>query len=274
MDEKVYRPIVKDGDHLAKSKTNPDRVRGLTFDDNNKNPDIIEWEEVDVDELRRDSDNPVVYERDEVQLTPEQEQMAREVGEAVAQFIVTGSILLYQEVISPWWKERAWPWLKKKGKEWKDSHDSAKERSASSKPSYNNSTTDYSELSSQIDSAFENFYLDMSSEEANEHLMKLLYHMLGVVNEIRIISNARIKNESLSEEQCLEQLKAAEAFLTQRVAKGIDSLLLDSKLKLDLDTSRQLYTLTGGGIWNNGEYIRVSPVRICEALKAFDVIEQ
>lgn len=29
MGEKVYKPIVKDGDHLIRSKDNPDRVRGL-----------------------------------------------------------------------------------------------------------------------------------------------------------------------------------------------------------------------------------------------------
>lgn len=47
MGEKVYKPIVKDGDHLIRSKDNPDRVRGLTRDENNQNPDIIEWEEYD-----------------------------------------------------------------------------------------------------------------------------------------------------------------------------------------------------------------------------------
>ena len=45
MGEKVYKPIVKDGDHLIRSKDNPDRVRGLTRDENNQNPDIIEWED-------------------------------------------------------------------------------------------------------------------------------------------------------------------------------------------------------------------------------------
>lgn len=42
MGEKVYKPIVKDGNHLLRSKDNPDRVRGLTRDENNQNPDIIE----------------------------------------------------------------------------------------------------------------------------------------------------------------------------------------------------------------------------------------
>lgn len=45
MGEKVYKPIVKDGNHLIRSKDNPNRVRRLTRDENNQNPDIIEWEE-------------------------------------------------------------------------------------------------------------------------------------------------------------------------------------------------------------------------------------
>lgn len=50
MSEKHYRPIIKDGDHLVQSKKNSNRVIGQTRDVENKNPDIIEWEEVeDVD---------------------------------------------------------------------------------------------------------------------------------------------------------------------------------------------------------------------------------
>ncbi len=50
MREKHYRPIIKDGDHLVQSKKNSNRVIGQTRDAENKNPDIIEWEEVeDVD---------------------------------------------------------------------------------------------------------------------------------------------------------------------------------------------------------------------------------
>ena len=116
MGEKVYKPIVKDGDHLIRSKDNPDRVRGLTRDENNQNPDIIEWEEYDVDDLRSDDYDPYPYEERRVQLTPEQEEVAQQVGEALGAAIVAGGILLFREVISPWWKNTAWPWVKEKGR--------------------------------------------------------------------------------------------------------------------------------------------------------------
>lgn len=47
MSEKHYRPIIKDGDHLVQSKKNSNRVIGQTRDAENKNPDIIEWEEIE-----------------------------------------------------------------------------------------------------------------------------------------------------------------------------------------------------------------------------------
>ena len=47
MSEKHYRPIIKDGDHLVQSKKNSNRVIGQTRNAENKNPDIIEWEEVE-----------------------------------------------------------------------------------------------------------------------------------------------------------------------------------------------------------------------------------
>ena len=100
MGEKVYKPIVKDGDHLIRSKDNPDRVRGLTRDENNQNPDIIEWEEYDVDDLRSDDYTPYPPEEQRIQLTPEQEEFAQQVGEALGAAIVVGGILLLRKVIS------------------------------------------------------------------------------------------------------------------------------------------------------------------------------
>lgn len=50
MGEKVYRPILKEGDHLVRSKDNEGRVRGVSQDENNKTTDIVEWKEVEIDE--------------------------------------------------------------------------------------------------------------------------------------------------------------------------------------------------------------------------------
>lgn len=49
MSDKYYKPILKDGDHLVRSSKNPNRVRGQSRDADNKNPDIVEWEEVEIE---------------------------------------------------------------------------------------------------------------------------------------------------------------------------------------------------------------------------------
>ena len=124
------------------------------------------------------------------------------------------------------------------------------------------------EVSSQIDKAFEQFYFDLDEKEAKAHMMRLVYHMLGVVNEIRIISNARIRKDCESAEQCIERQKEAEKFLSEKVATGLDQLLSNENLRLDLNTSRELFSLTGGGVRLNGEYVPVQAMKIDEVLKA------
>lgn len=102
------------------------------------------------------------------------------------------------------------------------------------------------DVSSQLDKASEQFYFEISEEEAKEHIMKLVYHMLGVVNEIRIISNAQIRKDCESDELCFECQKEAEKFLSERMAAALDQLLSSESLQLDLSTSRELFALTGG----------------------------
>lgn len=278
MGEKVYKPIVKDGDHLIRSKDNPDRVRGLTRDENNQNPDIIEWEEYDVDDLQSDDCAPHPYEEQHVQLTPEQEKFAQQVGEALGAAIVAGGILLFREVISPWWNNTAWPLVKAKGHGIKRAVSGKKEpkTTTTAKVAIKKQTESdrrLADVSSQIDKAFEQLYFEMDEEEAKVHMMRLVYHVLGVVNVIRIISNTRIRKDCKSEELCIEQQKKVEKFLSEKVAAVLDQLLSNGNLHLDLNTSRELFSLTGGGVWLNGEYVPVQAIKIDEALKAIPMSE-
>lgn len=192
--------------------------------------------------------------------------------------IVVGGILLFREVISPWWKDTAWPWVKEKGRSIKNKVSGTKEQK-STKPIKTEALKEtapdrrLAEVSSQIDKAFEQFCFEMDEEEAKAHMMRLVYHMLGVVNEIRIISNARISKDCESEELCIERQKEAEKFLSEKVAVGLDQLLSNENLRLDLNTSRELFSLTGGGVRLNGEYVPVQAIKIDETLKAIPMPE-
>lgn len=277
MGEKVYKPILKDGDHLIHSKENPDRVRGLTRDENNQNPDIPEWEEYDIDDLRDEGYESNSYEEQQIQLTPEQEELADKIAEDLANVIVAGGILVLSEFIVPWWQNIAWPWVKEKGYSIKKSFKDKKEQKpaiASNIKRQTASGISYAEVSSQIDKVFEAFYFEMDEDEAKAHMMRLIYHMLGMVNEIRIISNARIKKNCESEELYIEHRKEAEKFLSGKVATTLNQLLSNENLQLDLNTSKELYALTGGGIRRDGEYIPIQATKIDEVLKSFPLSEQ
>lgn len=111
MEEKYYRPILKNGDHLIPSKENPNRVRGLARDANNHNPDIPEWEEVEIGG-GYDNRNASYFEtQPQTRLSPTEEKLAQALGEA----ITAGSVWLIDNKIAPWWRCSAWPWFCSKG---------------------------------------------------------------------------------------------------------------------------------------------------------------
>lgn len=279
MGEKFYKPVVKDGDHLIRSKDNPDRVRGLTRDENNQNPDIIEWEEYDIDDLVSNDYVPYSCEDQHVQLTPEQEERAQFIAEVLSDLIITTGTAIFQNVVSPWWENKAWPWVKKKGHDIKDIFTGEpKYKTLMNKKSQESvqcaeTVVDqrFTEVSSKIDEVFEQYFFDMDEEEVKTHMMRLIYHMLGMVNEIRIISNARISKECKSEKLRLEKTNEVEKFLSGKVANCLDQFLSNDSLKLDLNTSRELFFLTGGGVRLNGEYVPVQSMKIEDALKAIPI---
>lgn len=272
MGEKVYKPIVREGDHLADSSTTPGRKRGISFDENNKNPDIVEWEEYDLDDLHYRNETISNY-HDEAQLTPEQEEFAQMVGEALAAALITGGTWLFMSLIKPWWQNSVSPWAKDKWENVKavfvrknlPASENSELKTASVEESQLNNT------SRQIETIFNESFFNLSQEEIKEHMMKLLFHVLGVVNEIRIISNAQIKRESESEEIYLQRVKESETFLMNKVATCLDNMLSMETLRLDMNTSRQLFSLTGGGIKINGEYVPVQAEKIDELMKSLPI---
>lgn len=284
MGEKLYKPILKDGDHLVQSKENEGRVRGVSQDSNNKTTDIVEWEEVDIDDY---SSEPTYddYTSERVELTPEQQEMAEMVGAALAAAVIYGAGQLHEHVIKPWWQNSAMPWLKDRVADTKQlfsgktkAEKVAKEqKKTATKVKKSESTTDIAESVSAthiddiLDKEFENLQFDMSSEEAKTHMMRLIYHMLGTAYEIKILSNARIVKQVEDESTRIEKQKQAEQLLAQKVTSSINELLSDEKLLLDVTTSKQIFGLFGGGIKLNGEYV---PVELEKVVTAIDSMEE
>ena len=269
MGEKVYRPIMNAGDHLVQSKDNPDRVRGLTRDMNNQNPGIPEFEVLDLEDLVPSQQETEPYESQSAQLTLEEEKLAEWFGKLLGAAICEGTEFLIKKGISPWWKNSVWPWIKDKGEILTavlNNERTKAEQIKMSEPKVTRSAAPDVEIQT-LEKAFEQIYIDMDEEEARKHVLQLVYHILGMANEIRILSNARISKESKSEQECIEAQQAAEKVLSEKTSAMLNQFLSNKTLHLDLDTSRELFDLTGGGVYLNGEYVPVLECKIEEAVK-------
>lgn len=275
MGEKLYKPILKDGDHLVKSKKNEFRVRGVSQDANNNTTDIVEWEEVEVEDRTYNNEDEY-YELQHVDLTPEQQQIAEMIGAAIAVGIIYGAEKLNKHVIQPWWHNSAKPWINSKMSDVKriflGKTKATEIMEKRKKISSHTSTLIDAETNAQIDvmmdQVFDSIQFDMSTEEAKKHIMNLIYHMLGVAYEIKMLSNSRIAEQFEDESMRLENQAKAEKLFAEKVADNINDLLSAEKLQLDVSTSKKLFSLLGGGIKINEEYIPVEPEKIGLAINS------
>ena len=252
MGRKLYKPILKDGYHLVNSSENSNRVRGQARDKENKNPDIVEWEAVDA-------------------------ISSKEMGEALAVAIMAaaaaGAGLYYviNNKVVPWWKSTALPWIKRRSNYVTSFFKGEKKYKSVQRANKGNKDKNLAEIekvSNQIDEVFEKMYIDMSETEAKQHLLKIIFHMLEIANEIRIISNAKIRRDNENEEDLRCKINASEKFLANIVAYNLDRLLSDPKIDLNEKTSKKLFDLFGGGLITNGEYIPVEAKKVHDAIIA------
>lgn len=267
MGEKLYKPILRDGDHLVKSKENEGRFRGVSQDANNKTTDIVEWEEVEIEE-KNDNYEHEDYALQHVELTPEQQQFAEMIGTAIAAAVIYGMGKLNEHIIQPWWHNTAQPWISNKMSGLKKKVLNKGDFLRETKKNISNQTSvviedklNY-EIDVMLNQAFDSIQFDMSTEEAQKHVLKLIYHMLGIAYEIKILSASRIVGQFEDENMRLENQKKAEKLLAEKVADNINYLLADERLQLDVSTSKHLFDLLGGGIRINEEYIPVESRKI------------
>ena len=265
MGDKGYRPILKDGDHLVSSTKNPERVRGQSRDANNKNPDIVEWEEVDVDKLVEKEHNR----NEEVHLSPIAEYIIARVVDRVVSTVFDMTEQCVREYVIPKVRYLLWPWIRDKGRNAISSIKSRKRQQEKKTVQQTMMMEQFvgSEVSAELDQVFEPLYIDMEPEEAEKHIMQLLYHMLGVANEIRILSDARIKKECEDSALQIERNRASEKLIAEKVAQNIDRLLSSPGLNFDVMTSREIFGLVGGGVTLNGEYVPVEVSKVTDAMK-------
>lgn len=250
----LYELIPEEGKHLADSHNTEGAVRGVYLDDETNKPcGAGEFMPVDIDE---DEDNAPVGDYDS--------DGSLDVARAIAAGILIGiwigakAAKAYPHV-KKWIATTAVPGVKKflrrddrKGPEEAIECFGAEIISVLQEPE---------EFSKNIDLAVNEYRTDMSSEEAQQHLLNIMCAAMYMASEIRQLTNVELKDE-----ERLIWGATMEKLTTQSVTDGINRILEEKVLTLDTEQAKRLTDYLGGALFVNGVFVPIENGRIKEAL--------
>lgn len=204
MGEILYRPINDENErHLVQSRENPGRVRGQTRDKNNKNPDIIEWEPVEVPnyeyELEKLAHDERMAEIQAKQFTTDTVTSVLKLIDTVVTFVgehpeIVGTTVravkkAKQGIVNV--KNKLGVVLDEKKKTKKsDKRIAYKQKSSDTQiaEKTRNEIIEESSKTSQIEQE------NMSLEEARELILEILLNYISMKKKLNRLSNANTKN--------------------------------------------------------------------------------
>ena len=259
MENGLYRPVMDENHHLVQSRKNPDRVRGLSRNADNKDQRIIEWEYVGTAEEIERTNLP--YE--ENGLSPKEREIAEIIATAISTAIVESTVIIVEDIFIPWWKETGWPKLKEKGKFIYDVVTAKKTRAEILMEEANRTT--------EIDDHWDEIsvrdlllrYLENCDEDADGHIQNAVYHFLAFAKEIRYISINASRSEGAID---VDKAKAIEASFVAQVSSCLDNYLSHKTLLLDNHSSDIIFSCLGGGIKRDGVYLPVNKDKLMQRL--------
>ena len=251
MDKQLYELIPEEGKHLADSHNTEGAVRGVYLDDETNKPcGAGEFMPVDIDDADDVELNPVGGEIDGKSLL-------------IAFVCFVGGVVVTKAYpnVKKWVTTTAVPgarkfWRKitKKGAEPEEANECGRDEIVSALPAIE-------EFSQSIDLALNEYHADMSSEEAQRHLLNIMCAAMYMAGEIRQLTNATLKDEDR-----LAWGAALEKLTTQSVTDGINQILEGKVLTLDEEQSKTLTEFLGGSLIVNGAFLPIENERIKEAL--------
>jgi hypothetical protein len=257
----LYRPIIKEGTHLAPSKKTPGAYRGTQLSDANNQVDgQTEW--IKVDEIKYEySNSPYEYEdqREAVELTEEQRKMAALIGEAIA----AGTLWVLSEVVAPhvkkWWQEKAAPGIKKawQGISEKKPHQKGKSR----QQLYASRIIEVREtapnlFTQELDEAYGKYMNDMTSEEAQRELLDIFILSAVVAAKMRKLAHARIVKDGMVS---LEYIKGNDVIAKLSTPQFVNSInrILENNPNLLEEKSIPLSAILGRTLVVEGRFLPI-----------------
>lgn len=264
----LYRPIIKEGTHLAPSRKTPGAYRGTQLSDaNNQINGQTEWVKVEESDYDYNYDSSYGYEgsREGVELTEEQREMAAMIGEAAATAIIA-LVAAAAPHVKNWWQENVALSIKKT---WQGIPGKRKTISQKKYPvrSTKLAATNGSFpglFSQELDEAYEKYVNDMTSEEAQRELLDIFILSAVVAAKIRKLANSRIVNDENPYEY-IEGKEVIEKLSTPQFVDSINRILQGNPNLLE-EKSPALSVILGLTLVVDGEYLPIENEALREAL--------
>jgi hypothetical protein len=272
----LYRAKRKEGTHLASSRDTDGSLRGILLDDKtNKLVGHAEFEKVDGSEYEYEYESDYSYDnlqnQQDVELSPEMQELAQIVGVAIAE----ATIYAVNEYLAPpvkqWLQNTAIPTMKEK---WKVLTDKTKDKLSSKgkKTSKFNTNeiiaaneTVQGMFSHGLEKAYEKYTNDMTSEEAQRELLDIFILSALLTAKINKLSNARIVKNGGAPGEYLEGQKTLERLTTPEYLSCINQIL-ENNPKLLGEKTADLSGILGRNLVLNGQYVPIETGKFKEAM--------
>lgn len=272
MAKKLYEVEYDDDLHMADAAGDPGYKRALLYDDGDHLKGHAKMREVDENELRdrypeRDQCDCDYYEREEVKLTPEQQELAQLAGEALAAMLAT-LITAATPHVQRWWGETVVPGIKGffggivdffKGIGRKNEPARAQTKQTSALQLAEASLQiDPRNIQTELDAAYEGYRENMSSEEAQKTLVEVAILASMLAERIKKLSNANITDEGIAGGY-LGWQETVNRLTSHELINGINGILAGDMKLFNAVQIANLELILGRSLYENGQYVPIDP---------------
>jgi hypothetical protein len=212
---------------------------------------------------------------DDAQLDP----YTQELAEALGTLIGTTLFVLGEQAIEAakphvesWWNETAFPGIKQAwctitGKSSDVGSASVKDNGQAPSVEINvMDTVSPDKVFDEVDAPLEEYNVDMTSEEAQRHLITATWYAVHLAAELRQLSSVCIKENGELPENAYEWQRSFERLATRNIADSINSILESNKSLLGCSEVVSLSDLLGVKLVRGGEYVPIADATLGKAL--------
>jgi len=265
----LYRPILKEGTHLAPSKGTKDTYRGSQLDDKtNKVDGQAEFAKVDQSEYESDVTFIYLNPTQVAELSPEDQIIAQFIGEV----IIAGTTLVFNEIIAPqikiFWQEKVIPSVREK---WNNFNFKKKPKKAKKHSSVQNTELAFNSetisvmFSHKLDEAHEKYVRNLTNEEAQHELLDIFILSAVLIVKIRNLSSAHIIHDSRAPEEYIDGQELVQKLSAPEYIACINQILMRNPLLFE-EKSVTLSEILGRNIALDYQYIPIDSNQFREKL--------